>query len=297
VKFNRAVRRKLFSHGMTVLSGLAIVVILTPLASVIYEAIVLGLPSISVGFFTQPLPVPCTPHLGIGCPTGGVAPALDGTLILIGLSSLFSVPIGVAAAIFAVEYGGERSIARIIGLAADVLSGIPSIVAGVFVYILILYYDPAIVFSTLSGSLALAILMVPIVTRTSEEALRTIPQSVREAALALGISRWKTSVRIVFVSALPGVLTGILLAIARSAGEAAPLLLVLGNGCPHPFQGIDQEGCALSLWIYIGATSPDQNWIALAWGAALLLIALVLGLSLVTRLVLDRMARRWKGPE
>jgi len=139
--------------------------------------------------------------------------------------------------------------------------------------------------------------MVPIVTRTSEEALRTIPQSVREAALALGISRWKTSVRIVLVGALPGILTGILLSIARSAGEAAPLLLVLGNGCPHPFEGIYQEGCALSLWIYLGATSPDQNWIALAWGAALLLVALVLGLSLVTRLVLNRMARRWKGSE
>jgi phosphate transport system permease protein len=297
MNFDRAVRRKLFSHGMTVLSGLAIVVILVPLASVIYTAVVLGSSSLSYGFFTQPLPDPCSPHLGVSCPTGGVAPALDGTLILIGLSSLFSVPIGVAAAIFSVEYGGERAGARIIGLVADVLSGVPSIVAGVFVYTLVLYYDPAITFSTLSGSFALALLMVPIVTRTSEEALRTIPQSVREAALALGISRWKTSVRIVLVGALPGVLTGILLSIARSAGEAAPLLLTLGNGCPHPFEGINQEGCALSLWIYQGATSPDQNWIALAWGAALLLVVLVLGLSLVTRLVLDRMARRWKGSE
>jgi phosphate transport system permease protein len=137
--------------------------------------------------------------------------------------------------------------------------------------------------------------MVPIVTRTCEEALRTVPNSVREAALALGISRWKVTLRIVLVSALPGIVTGILLSVARATGEAAPLLILLGNGCEHPLQGITQEGCALPLWIYEGATSPDQNLIALAWGAALLLLVLILVLSVVSRMTLDRMARRMRG--
>ena len=167
--------------------------------------------------------------------------------------------------------------------------------AGAFVYALLILYDPAIVFSTLSGSLALAVLMLPIVTRACEEALRTVPHSVREAAYALGISRWKTSVRIVLVGALPGIVTGILLAIARAAGEAAPLLILLGNGCAHSLQGIQDEGCSLSYWIWLGATNPYQNWANLAWAAALLLVLIILVLSVASRLVLDRMARRMRG--
>lgn len=190
---------------------------------------------------------------------------------------------------------GERASARIVGLVADVLSGVPSIVAGAFIYALILIYEPTIVFSTLSGSLALSVLMIPIVARTCEEALRTVPNSVREAALALGISRWKTTLRIVLVSALPGIVTGVLLAIARAAGEAAPLLITIGNGCAHPLQGITAEGCALPLWIFYGATNPYQNWANLAWAAALLLLVLILALSIVSRLTLNRLSRRMRG--
>ncbi len=137
--------------------------------------------------------------------------------------------------------------------------------------------------------------MIPIVVRTSEEALRTVPNSVREAALALGIARWKIATRIVLVTALPGVVTGALLSVARAAGEAAPLLFTLGDGCAHPLQGLDQEGCALPLWIFLGATSPYQNWITLAWGAALLLILMILAMSLTSRFVLNRMVRRSRG--
>lgn len=294
MKFDRAVRRKYFSHGMTILSGLTIVAILVPLAAVIYEAAVLGGSVFNVAFFTQGVPYPCSPRPGITCSQGGIAPAIQGTLILIGLASLYAVPLGVGAAIFSVEYGGQRAAARIIGLVADVLSGVPSIVAGIFIYSLILLYDPAIVFSTLSGSLALAVLMTPIVTRTTEEALRTVPNSVREAALALGISRWKTSIRIVFVTALPGVVTGVLLAVARAAGEAAPLLLTDG-GSLRGFVGINQQVAAVPIMMFTFATSPYANWIRLAWGAALFLILLILGLSLASRFVLIRLARRVRG--
>ncbi len=146
----------------------------------------------------------------------------------------------------------------------------------------------------LSGSLALAVIMVPIVTRTSSEALKTVPISVREAALALGISRWKTSIRIVLVAALPGVLTGILLAVARSAGEAAPLLLT-DAGSLRGFVGFNQQVASMPIYIFEFATSPYQNWVSLAWGAALVLILMILGISLLSRVVLNRMARRLRG--
>ncbi|HKN07180.1 MAG TPA: phosphate ABC transporter permease PstA [Thermoplasmata archaeon] len=295
MKFDRFARRKYFSNGMAVLTGLAIVAIMVPLAAVIYETVLLGGSVFNVDLFTKGIPQPCTPLAGVTCQQGGLVVPIEGSILLMGLSALFSVPIGIGAAIFAVEYAGERKSARIVGIVADVLSGVPSIVAGAFIYALIVVYDPTIVFSTLSGSLALAVIMIPIVTRTCEEALRTVPNSVREAALALGISRWKTTLRIVLVSALPGIVTGVLLAVARAAGEAAPLLILLGNGCEHPLQGLSQEGCALPLWIYVGATSSSQNLVNLAWGAALLLLLLILVLSIASRLTLDRLARRMRG--
>lgn len=292
MKFDRATRRKIFSHGMTVLTGATVIIILIPLVAIVYEVLVLGGSVISVGFFTKGFPLACSPHPGATCQTGGIEPAILGTLTLIGLASLYAVPIGVGAAIFAVEYGGERRLARGISMAADVLSGVPSIVAGMFIFALLLYYDPAVVFSTFSGSLALGVIMLPIVMRTSEEALRTIPHSVREAALALGISRWKTSIRIVTVGALPGILTGVTLAIARAAGESAPLL-ILDNGAFRYSTNLGIVSPAMSLQIYLWATSPYANWIALAWGTALVLVILVLGLSIASRFVLNRMARKW----
>jgi len=292
MKFNRATRRKLFSHGMTVLTGATVVLVLIPLFWIIYESAILGASVFSLGFFTQNIPAPCSPHPGVTCSTNGVGSAIQGTVYLLLLAALWAVPVGLGAAIFAVEYGGERAIARVISMAADVLSGVPSIVAGMFIYALLIVYYPLLVFSVISGSLALGVIMLPIVMRTSEEALRTIPHSVREAALALGISRWKTSVRIILVAAMPGVLTGVLLSIARAAGEAAPLLL-LDNGSLHPCMSVDTVCQSLSLTIYLGATSPSQNWVSIAWGAALILVILVLGLSIVSQLVLNRTARKW----
>lgn len=287
-------RRQATSWVMTGLTVLAVAVILVPLASILYTAAIRGAAAISVQFFTQAPAPGCTPRPGVTCALGGIAPSIQGTLILIGLAALVAVPIGISAAVFVVEYGRDRPLGRLISSTADILSGVPSIVAGAFVYSLFVAYDPQIVFSAISGSLALAVLMVPVVTRTSEEALRTVPNSMREAALALGIAKWKASLRIVLVTALPGVVTGVLLSVARAAGEAAPLLLT-AFGSPRGFQGLGQPIDAMPLRIFEFATSPYSNWQELAWGAALVLILLVLAMSLLSRFVLRRMTVRLRG--
>jgi phosphate transport system permease protein len=292
MNFDRFHRRKIFSLAMTVLTGLTILVILVPLVALIYQAAVVGGPEFSVSFFTQgppPLPVP-----GQASPEGGVWPAIQGTLILIGTASLIGVPIGLGAGIFSVEYGRARALARLVSMTSDVMAGVPSILIGIFVLTVFLTYDPTIVFSATTVSIALGILMVPIVTRGAEEALRTVPNSVREAALALGISRWKTSIRIVLVSALPGVITAILLAVARAAGESA-ILLILAGGTYRPFTNFNSPVIALPLLIFNFADSPYSNFVQLAWGAALLLIIMILGISVISRFSLNRLARRMRG--
>jgi phosphate transport system permease protein len=293
MKFDRATRRKLWSHSMTVLAGLCALVVLIPLASVIYQAATVGGSVLSISFLTSSPALPCSPTPGIQCQTGGIAPAIQGTLILVGLAALISVPAGVAAAIFAVEYRG-RFLGLAISFTADVLTGVPSIIAGVVIYAYFVLYDPSIVYSVITGSLALSVIMIPIVTRTCEEALSTVPNSLREAALALGIPKWRTTLQIVLVTALPGVLTGILLSVMRAAGEAAPLLFT-AFGSRLGFQGLNNPIEALPLLIYNFAESPYHNWIVLAWGAALVLIIMILLVSIVSRLVVDRMVRRIRG--
>jgi phosphate transport system permease protein len=290
--FDRAHRRRLFSHAMTVLTGLAIVVVLIPLGAVIYQAVVLGAGQFSWTFLTAGPPPLCPP--GASCPKGGVWPAIQGTFILVGAASLIGIPLGLGAGIFAVEYGRARSLARIISTTADILAGVPSILIGIFIYTLFVAYDPTIVFSATSTAIALGILMVPIVTRGAEEALRIVPNSVREAALALGISRWKTSIRIVLMTALPGVVTAILLAVARAAGESA-ILLILAGGTYRPFTNWNSPIISLPLLVFNFALSPYSNLVSLAWGAALLLILLILGISLISRFTLNRLARRIRG--
>ncbi len=294
MKFDRSGRRKIWSLFMAVLCGLAVLVILAPLVLIVYDTASLGWSSFSTGFFTSEFPLPCTAVGGTTCPKGGIAPAIQGSLILLGMSSLIALPIGIGAAIFAVEYGGQSLVARTISTVADVLSGLPSILAGVFAYSLFLEYSRPMVFSTFSESLALSVLMIPIVTRATEEALRTVPHSVREAALALGIPRWKAILRIVLVAAAPGVLTGALLSVARAAGEAAPLLLT-SLFSYHGFTGFNYSVDAMPVWIFIAATSPYSNWQAIAWGTALLLILMILGISMLSRFVLNRLARRARG--
>ncbi len=278
---------------MTVLAGLCALVALIPLASVVFQAATLGGPVLSISFLTQNPPLPCTPQPGIPCATGGVGSAIQGTLILVGLATAISVPVGLGAAIYAVEFR-SRFLGLAISFTADVLTGVPSIIAGVFIYAYFVIYDPSIVFSTITGALALSVIMIPIVTRTCEEALRTVPHAVREAALALGISRWRTTLQIVVTTALPAIVTGILLSVMRASGEAAPLLFT-AFGSRLGFQGFNNPINALPLLIYNFAESPYHNWIDLAWGAALILIILILITSVISRLVVQRMVHRMQG--
>jgi phosphate transport system permease protein len=290
---NHLRRRKAWNLALTVLMGACVLVVLIPLASIIYEAASIGGPVLSPTFLTAGPPGPCSPGPGVACSVGGIGPAIQGTVILVALAAAIAVPIGLGAAILASEYR-TRLLGRAISFTADVLTGVPSVIAGVFIYAYFVLYDPSIVFSTLTGSLALSVIMIPIVTRTTEEALRTVPNSIREAALALGISKWRATLQIVFITALPGVLTGALLSVMRGAGEAAPLLFT-AFGARVFYQGLDKPINALPLLIFNFAESPYQNWIDLAWGAALLLILLILVVNVLSRLVIQRMVRRMRG--
>ncbi len=268
----RQVRRHLVSGLMTglvgVLSALACLALLLILANLVLK----GASSLDLNFFLRD-PVPA------GQTGGGVANAIVGTLIIVGLAALVGVPVGVGAGLYLAEYGNGR-LGWIVRFVADVLNGTPSIVIGVFAWTWLV--KPMHHFSALAGGVALAVLMVPMLARTTEEMVRLVPHSLREAALALGYPRWRTSLRIVARTALAGIVTGCLVGIARVAGETAPLLFTaLGNlnfttNVLEPMQ-------TLSLQIYGYATGPFEEWHRLAWAAALVLMGLVLVLGAAAR--------------
>lgn len=286
-------RRKIVDRLMTVGALACVVLALIPLGSILYTSVVNGYSSINVAFFTQNQPLGCIPSLG-PCQSGGVANAIEGTFILVAVASLIALPVGVLAGIYLSEYGRLSRFGHGVRFVADVMTGIPSIVVGIFVFtlFLLLAQDGVIpatwVLSTFAGSVALAIIMIPIVARTVEEALRLVPTTLREAALALGIPRWRTILRIVLSTGRAGVVTGALLAVARAAGETAPLILVVG-GSLFGFSGLDRPTAAMPLTIYQDGLSGYTNWIALAWGTALFLVIIMLGISLAARLALRRM--------
>jgi len=238
------------------------------------DLIAKGASSIDWAFFTKS-PVPA------GETGGGVANAIVGTGLVVGIGALIGLPIGVGAGLFLAEYGSGR-LGFLVRFIADVLNGTPSIVIGIFAWTWMV--KPVGRFSALAGSAALAILMIPMIARTTEEMVRLVPHSLREAALALGYPRWRTSLRVVARTALGGIVTGCLVGIARVAGETAPLLFTaLGNlnfstDVRHPMQ-------TLSLQIYVYATGPFEEWHRLAWAAALVLMAFVLILAMVARWV------------
>jgi len=246
---------------------------LVPLFSILYEVIVRGFSTINFEFFIKPTPT-------VGEAGGGVANAIQGTLITIGLASLIGVPIGLMSGIFLSEYG-ESKFSVAVRFFCDVLSGIPSIVIGVFAYALI---TRSIGFSVTAAAFALAVIMIPILARTTEEALKLVPMSIREAAIALGIPRWKTTIKVVLSGAKKSIVTGILLSVARIAGESAPVLVSMGFW-RWWFAGLDRPAANLALNVFIFAMSPFENWIALAWGSALVLILLVLGISIAARIL------------
>ena len=270
----RAFRRHLYSRFMTlvviVLSFTAVLALVLILGNLVAK----GASSIDWAFFTKS-PVPA------GQTGGGVANAIMGTAIIVGLAALIGVPIGVGVGMYLAEYGGGR-LGFIVRFIADVLNGTPSIVIGIVGWTFLV--KPMGKFSALAGSVALAILMIPMLARTTEEMVRLVPHSLREAALALGYPRWRTSLKIVARTALGGIVTGCLVGIARIAGETAPLLFTaLGN--LNFSLSVGQPMQTLSLQIYVYATGPFDEWHRLAWASALVLMGLVLVISIAARWV------------
>lgn len=270
----RASRRRLASGLMTsVVVALCILAVL-PLLFIFGDLVAKGASSIDLDFFTKG-PVPA------GDPGGGVANAIIGTAIVVGVACLIGLPIGIGAGVFLAEYGSGR-LGWLVRFVADVLNGTPSIVVGIFAWTFIV--KPVGHFSALAGSVALAVLMVPMITRTTEEMVRLVPNSLREAALALGYPRWRTSLGVVVRTALTGIVTGCLVGVARIAGETAPLLFTALGNLNFSFS-LSQPIQTLSLQIYVYATGPFDEWHRLAWAAALVLMGLVLILALVARRV------------
>ena len=267
-------RRRAVNVVMTALCGLALAVALLPLVSLLWLVISRGLHGLSWDFFTQ-IPAP------VGEPGGGVANAIAGTLYVVAIASLIGVPLGVGAGVYLAERGGGR-FGDFIRFTAEVLSGVPSIVVGIVAYGLVVL--PMRRFSALAGGVALAVLMVPPLARSTEELVRLVPQNLREASLALGVPEWRTSLRVVLRTALPGILTAILLAVARAAGETAPLLFTsLNNQYWNWHAG--QPTASLTVQIFNYAVAPWQDWHDKAWSAALVLLLLVGTLSLAARLL------------
>ena len=265
-------QRHAVNGAMTFLTGLAVVVALVPLALLLWLVVSRGAPGLSWSFFTN-LPTP------VGEPGGGIGNALVGTLYLVGLACLVGLPLGVGAGVFLAERGDGR-FGSAIRFTAEVLSGVPSIVVGIVAYGLVVV--PMRRFSALAGGVALGLLMVPTLARTTEELVRLVPGSLREASLALGIPQWKTSLRVVLRTALGGVVTAVLLSIARAAGETAPLLFTALNNQYWNFAP-DQPTASLTVQIYNYAISPYEDWHQKAWTAALVLLLLVGALNLAAR--------------
>jgi phosphate transport system permease protein len=264
--------RKFKDKAMTALAILCVLLAVVPLFMIFFYTIGQGIGGLNLDFFIE-MPKP------VGETGGGMANALAGTVILIGLGSLIGVPVGVLAGVYLAEFGNNPFGAAVRFL-ADVLSGIPSIVVGVVAYILIVI--PMKSFSALAGGVALGILMIPTITRTTEEMIRLVPHIYREAGLALGLAQWKTTVRVILPTALKGITTGVLLGVARAAGETAPLLFTaLGNRFWST--AIKEPIASLTVFIYDYSKSPFEDWIQQAWAAALILILLIFTLNLFFR--------------
>jgi phosphate transport system permease protein len=249
---------------------------LVPLILVIYYLIYKGIGQWSVKFFTTD---PNGNFLGY---PGGIRSAILGSIEIVALASLIAVPLGIAVALYLVEYGKKSLFANVVRYFVDVMTGVPSIVFGLFIYIVLIASHIGGNFTGWKGSLAIALVMLPIVARSAEVVLNLVPGSLREAALALGAPRWRVVTRVVLPTAAPGLLTGSLLAIARGAGETAPLLFTI-LGANALTLNLSQQMNALPLQIFNDITSPRDAIVARAWGAALTLVAMILILNLIAR--------------
>lgn len=259
-------RRRIIDHFMTGVAVLTVVLVLLPLGAIFAYLIYKGAGSINWAFLTQtPKPV--------GEPGGGMANAIVGSMVILAIASLMGVPLGIGAGIYLSEYGRNRY-GDIVRFVSDVLNGVPSIVIGIVAYGLVVLRQGH--FSALAGGVALAIMMVPTIARTTEQMLLLVPQAIREAAYGLGIPRWRTTLSITLRTATSGVITGVMLAFARVAGETAPLLFTAFGNQYWNWKS-DQPTAALSLQIFTYAISPFDEWHKQAWAGALVLIILIVG--------------------
>ncbi len=276
--------RRTKSQIVVVLCGLSVLVALLPLGFVLFFVIARGIGSLNLAFFTA-MPKP------VGEPGGGMANAIMGTLIITGLGATFAVPIGVISGLYAAEYAGTR-FASVVRFAADTLNGVPSIVIGVFVYGLVVL--PFHQFSAFAGGVALGTMMIPIIMRTTEELVRLVPMSLREGALALGATKAHAVFTVVLPAALPGIVTGVVLALARIAGETAPLLFTAFNNRFWSTK-LGQPIASLTVQVFTYAISPYDDWHRQAWAGALVLVTLVLLCSILARAATRRLERMHVG--
>jgi phosphate transport system permease protein len=263
----------------------AVLIAIVPLALILADVVAKGIGQLSLSFFTQPEPFVAT------APGGGFAAGIRGTVKMVALGTVIAVPIGVLAAVYLSEYQARGPLATTVRFFADVMTGIPSIFVGIFVFTVVVLATGS--FSAWAGGFALGILMLPLIVRTSEEALRLVPGDLREAALALGVRKWRTIVSVALPTALPGIMTGALLAVARVAGETAPLLLTaFGNQLLVPWTNWNGPQAALTLEIFTNSRSPFPAQQARAWTGALVLVFGVLVFSIAARTVATRRSRR-----
>lgn len=272
----RSTRRRADTR-MTVLVWLAAALALLPLAAILTHIVVRGVGGLSPAFFVQ-LPAPA------GIAGGGMANAIVGTLLLLAVAAAVGIPVGIGAGLYLAANARTRT-ARTIRFLADVMSGLPSIVVGVFVWQLVV--RPTQQFSGFAGGIALGVLIIPVVTRATEELVKLVPVALAESALALGFTEWRTGLRVVLRAALPGILTAALVALARAAGETAPLLLT-AFGNPYWNTDLTQPIAALPLQVYAYAGSAYSDWRQQAWAGALLLLIIVALMNVLARTALRR---------
>ena len=280
----RNARRRIISTIAVTLCLLSVIIALVPLGFILFFVVTRGIGALNWDFFTQ-LPKP------VGEPGGGMANAIVGTLMLSGLGAVFAIPVGIVSGVYMSEYAGTR-FASAVRFAADTLNGVPSIVIGVFVYGIVVLQMRQ--FSMLAGGVALGVMMIPIIARTTEELLRLVPQTLREGALALGATRARATFSVVLPAALPGIITGVILALARIAGETAPLLFTSFN---NRFWNTNplQPTASLTVQIFTYASSPYEDWHRQAWAGALVLVSIVLTCSVLARWATRRLERMNTG--
>jgi phosphate transport system permease protein len=276
-RVNRAWRSAVNSivSGLSILATICVIV---PLVAILFYLVYKGASSLNLAFFIH-IPAP------VGQNGGGMANSIVGSGIVLFLASLMGIPVGIAAGVYLAEFGRGKPLATAVRFTADVLNGVPSIVMGISIYSLIVVQQKH--FSALAGGVALAIMMVPTITRTTEEMLATVPHAIREAALGLGVPKWRTAISVSLRTASPGIITGCMLAFARVAGETAPLLFT-AFGNQFWSSKLSEPIAALPLQIYVYAISPYDEWHRLAWAGSLVLIVMIMVSVTLVRIFANR---------